>query len=100
VALAAGARFWRSFPPVSARVFVWILLGIAVLTILARASHESPAASIGAIAVGYLLGKYWIRIDDWLDRRRLKNLKAKRDRGALRVIPGGKGKPVDKRFLN
>lgn len=96
------------FPPVSARVFVWILLGIAVLTILARASHESPAASIGAIAVGYLLGKYWNRIDDWLDRRKLAGLKAKRDRGGLRVLPGGKiddrelkqRKPVDKRFLN
>lgn len=95
------------FPPVSARVFVWILLGIAVLTILARATHESPAASIGAIGVGYLLGKYWTRIDDWLDRRKLAGLKAKRDRG-LRVLPGGKiddrdlkkRKPVDKRFLN
>lgn len=88
------------FPPVSGRVLVWAILGLAVLTILARATHESPAASIGAIGVGYLLGKYWNRIDDWLDRRRLKSLKAKRDKGGLRVIPGGKGKPVDKRFLN
>jgi membrane associated rhomboid family serine protease len=95
------------FPPVSARVFVWILLGIAVLTILARATHESPAASIGAIAVGYLLGKYWPRIDDLLDRRRVRS-KTRRDRGGLRVVQGGladerdlkKRKPVDKRFLN
>lgn len=95
------------FPPVSARVFVWIIIGIAVLTILARATHESPAASIGAILVGWLLGKYWSHVEDFLDRRRLKSLKAKRDRG-LRVVVGGKidekelkkRKPVDKRFLN
>jgi membrane associated rhomboid family serine protease len=95
------------FPPVSARVFVWIILGIAVLSILARASRMSPAASLGSIAVGYLLGKYWGRIEDILDRRKLASLKAKRDRG-LRVLPGGKiddrdlknRKPVDKRFLN
>ncbi len=95
------------FPPVSARVFVWIILGIAILSILARASRMSPAASLGSIGVGYLLGKYWSRIEDILDRRRLARLKAKRDRG-LRVLPGGKlddrdlknRKPVDKRFLN
>jgi membrane associated rhomboid family serine protease len=91
------------FPPVSARVLVWILVGIALLTILARAGRESPAPSIGAIAVGWLLGRYWNRVEDFLDRRQLKALKAKRD-GGLRVIPGGKsgekGKPVDKRYLN
>lgn len=110
VAAAWGATFPHKrlmFPPVSGRVLVWISLGMATLTILARASRESPAASIGAILVGYFLGKYWSRVEDFLDRRRLKSLKAKRDRG-LRVVVGGKidekelkkRKPVDKRFLN
>jgi membrane associated rhomboid family serine protease len=110
VTAAWGATFPHKrlmFPPVSGRVLVWIVLGMASLTILARASHESPAASIGAIGVGYLLGKYWNRIDDLLDRHKLKSLKAKRDRG-LRVVVGGKidekdlkkRKPVDKRYLN
>jgi len=93
------------FPPVSAKVFVWIIIGIAVLTILARATHESPAASIGAIAVGYLLGKYWGRVEDVLDRRKLRKLKAKRDRGAGFLVSIDekdlkKRKPVDKRHLN
>jgi membrane associated rhomboid family serine protease len=110
VTAAWGATFPHKrlmFPPVSGRVIVWIALGMATLTILARASHESPAASIGAIGVGYLLGKYWNRVDDFLDRRKLARLKAKRDRG-LRVVMGGKidendlkkRKPVDKRHLN
>ncbi len=107
---AWGATFPHKrlmFPPVSGRVLVWVSLGLAALTILARSTRESPAASIGAIVVGYLLGKYWNRVDDFLDRRKLKSLKAKRDRG-LRVVAGGKidekelkkRKPVDKRYLN
>jgi membrane associated rhomboid family serine protease len=105
---AWGTRFPNKrllFPPVSARVFVWILLGLAILYLLARSTHESPAASLGAIGIGYLLGRYWDRIDDWLDRRRIGKLKKKRDQ-LLRAIPGGrvssieKRRPVDKRFLN
>ncbi len=102
---AWGIRFPHKrlmFPPVSARVFVWVILGIAVLSIIARSNRESPAASIGAIGVGYLLGKTWDRVDDFLDRRRVTKLRAKR--GALKAIQGGKlddrAKPVDKRFLN
>jgi membrane associated rhomboid family serine protease len=108
---AWGNRFPHKrlfFPPVSARVFVWILLGLAVLYILARSTHESPAASLGAIAVGWFLGRYWDRIDDFLDRRRVASLKKKRER-ILRGIPGGgtvtpidsaKRRPADKRYLN
>lgn len=106
--VAWGVRFPHKrlfFPPVSARVFVWIIIGIAVLSILARATRESPAASLGAIAVGWLLGRFWDRIDDALDRLRVARLRKKRDR-ILRGIPGGrasgveKRKPVDKRYLN
>lgn len=107
---AWGVRFPNRrlfFPPVSARVFVWIILGLAVLSILARSAHESPAASLGAIGVGWLLGRYWDRIDDLLDRRRVAKVRAKKGSG-LRVVPGGRiderdlrgRKPVDKRFLN
>jgi membrane associated rhomboid family serine protease len=109
---AWGTRFPHKrllFPPVSARVFVFVLLGIAALSILAGSARQSPAASIGAIGIGWLMARYWDRFDDWLDRRRLGRLHQKRDR-ILRGIPGGratsresergKGKPVDKRFLN
>jgi membrane associated rhomboid family serine protease len=110
ITAAWGATFPHKrllFPPVSGRVLVWAMLALALLSVLAEASHESPAASVSAIGVGYLLGHYWSRIEDILDRRRIKRLKAKRDRG-LRVVPGGlsderdlkKRKPVDKRFLN
>lgn len=94
------------FPPVKAKVLVWITLGMAILSILARSAQQSPAASIGAIGLGWLLGRHWDRVDDWLDRRRLASLKRKRDGGGrLRVLPGGrsddpKRKPTDKRFLN
>lgn len=108
---AWGNRFPHKrlfFPPVSARVFVWILLALAVLYILARSTHESPAASLGAIGVGWFLGRYWDRIDDFLDRRRVASLKKKRDR-ILRGVSGGatvtpiesaKRRPADKRYLN
>jgi membrane associated rhomboid family serine protease len=106
---AWGVRFPNKrllFPPVSARVFVYILLGLAILYILARSTHESPAASLGAIGVGWLLGKYWDRVDDWLDHRRVAKLKKKRE-NILRAIPGGRvssiesrRKPTDKRYLN
>ncbi len=110
VATAWGVRFPHKrllFPPVSARVFVFIIVGIAVLSILARVSTESPAASLGSIFVGWLLGRYWDRIDDFLDRRRVRKLRAKRDK-IFRGIPGGGGnvvdirkhKPADKRYLN
>ncbi|MBI2389981.1 MAG: rhomboid family intramembrane serine protease [Deltaproteobacteria bacterium] len=92
------------FPPVSARVLVWVTLGMAILFILARAAQQSPAASLGAIGLGWAFARYWDRIDDWLDRRRLASLKKKRDGGGrLRVLPGGRGddpKKRDKRFLN
>jgi len=104
---AWGVRFPNKrlmFPPVSARVFVWIILGLAVLSILARSAHDSPAASLGAIGIGWLLGRYWDRIDDLLDRRRVAAVRAKKTAG-LKVIPGGRlddrgRKPADKRFLN
>lgn len=109
VATAWGVRFPHKrllFPPVSARVFVFIIIGIAVLSILARVSRESPAASLGSIFVGWLLGRYWDRIDDWLDRRRVRKLRAKRDKifqgisGGGNVVDIRKHKPADKRYLN
>lgn len=104
---AWGTRFPNRrlvFPPVTARVFVWIILAVAVLSILARSARESPAASLGAIGIGWLLARYWDRIDDFLDRRRVASVQAKRGSG-LRVVQGGRAddktrKPVDKRFLN
>ncbi len=109
ITAAWGTRFPNQrlfFPPVSGKVLVLVTLGIAVLQVLARAQAESPAASIGAIGIGWLLARYWDRIDDWLDRRQLQRLRAKKAR-LLRAIPGGlvddrskKGRPVDKRYLN
>lgn len=105
---AWGVRFPEKrllFPPVSARVFVWIILGVAVLSVLARSQHESPAASLGAIGIGWLLGRYWRRIEAVLDRSGGSGRgKSPAKGGGLRVIAGGKvddrRKPVDKRFLN
>lgn len=108
VTAAWGTRYPHRrllFPPVSGRVLVWITLGFALLPVIMRSPSVSPAASVGAVLVGWLLAKYWDRIDDFLDRRRLKSLRARRDR-VLRAIPGGggksseKGRPIDKRYLN
>ena len=110
---AWGTRFPNKrlfFPPVSGKWLVIGLLAIQIIYIIAKATNESPAASIGAIGIGFLLTRYWDRIDDVLDRMRIRRARAKRDR-VLRAIrgglddrggsskPGGK-KPIDKRFLN
>jgi membrane associated rhomboid family serine protease len=110
---AWGTRFPNRrlfFPPVSGKWLVIGLLAIQVIYLIAKATRESPAASIGAIAIGFLLTRYWDRIDDVLDRMRIRRARAKRDR-VLRAIrgglddrpPSGKSggkKPIDKRFLN
>jgi membrane associated rhomboid family serine protease len=110
---AWGTRFPNRrlfFPPVSGKWLVIGLLAIQIIYIIARATRESPAASIGAIAIGFLLTRYWDRIDDVLDRMRIRRARAKRDR-VLRAIRGGLDdrpasgqksgkKPIDKRFLN
>ena len=110
---AWGTRFPNRrlfFPPVSGKWLVIGLLAIQVIYIIAKATRESPAASIGAIGIGFLLTRYWDRIDDVLDRMRIRRARAKRDR-VLRAIRGGLDdrpptnsaggkKPIDKRFLN
>jgi membrane associated rhomboid family serine protease len=94
------------FPPVSGKWLVIGLLVIQLIYVLARAARENPAASIGAMGIGFLLIRYWDRIDDVLDRMRVRRARKKRD-NVLRAIRGGlddrgsgKKKPVDKRFLN
>lgn len=105
---AWGTRFPNRrlfFPPVSGKWLVIGLLVIELIYVLARATQQSPAASIGAIGIGFLLTRYWDRIDDLLDRMRIRRARAKRDR-VLRAIRGGldvgpkSKKPIDKRFLN
>ncbi len=106
---AWGTRFPNRrllFPPIAGKWLVVAILVLELVMILARGS-QTPAASISAIAFGYLLMRYWDRIDDLLDRLRIRRAKQKRDRG-LRAIRGGLDdrsvgkpqKPVDKRFLN
>ena len=108
---AWGTRFPNArlmFPPVSGRVLVWITLALALMLVLVK-SPISPAASVGAIGIGWLLARYWDRIDDWLDRRRLKILRARKQR-ILRAVPSldsrpsevdrKKGRPIDKKYLN
>jgi membrane associated rhomboid family serine protease len=106
---AWGTRFPNRrllFPPIAGKWLVVAILALELIMILARGS-QTPAASISAIAFGYVLMRYWDRIDDVLDRLRIRRAKQKRDR-VLRAIRGGlddrsggkPGKPVDKRFLN
>jgi len=105
---AWGTRFPNArllFPPVSGKVLVWIILGIALLMVLARSQEVSPAASVGAIGIGWVLARYWDRIEDWLDRRELKRLRAKKERTlrGLHVVTDDrpkKDRPIDKRYLN
>ena len=103
---AWGTRFPHRrlfFPPVAGKWLVIGLLAFEVLFILAKQWNPS---SIASIAIGWLLAKYWDRIDDVLDRMRIRRARAKRDRvlrairGGLDAGPSSKKKPIDKRFLN
>lgn len=103
---AWGTRFPHRrlfFPPVSGKWLVIGLLAIYVLLIIAR--QGNPAAIV-AMVVGWALAKWWDRIDDVLDRMRIRRARAKRDRvlrsirGGLDTGPSSKKKPIDKRFLN
>jgi membrane associated rhomboid family serine protease len=105
ITAAWGTRFPNRrlfFPPVSGKWLVIGLLGFQLLFMLAKQWNPSFIASI---AIGWVLAKYWDRIDDILDRMRIRRARAKRDR-VLRAIRGGldapssKKKPIDKRFLN
>jgi membrane associated rhomboid family serine protease len=106
VTAAWGTRFPHRrlfFPPVSGKWLVIGLLGFEILFMLAKQWNPSAIASI---AIGWALAKYWDRIDDMLDRMRIRRARAKRDRvlrairGGLDAGPSSKKKPIDKRFLN
>lgn len=106
ITAAWGTRFPHRrlfFPPVSGKWLVIGLLGLEVLFVIAKASN--PAA-IAAIGIGWALARWWDRIDDVLDRMRIRRARAKRDRvlrairGGLDAGPSSKKKPIDKRFLN
>jgi hypothetical protein len=103
---AWGTRFPHRrlfFPPVSGKWLVVGLLGFELLFMLAKQWNPSAIASI---AIGWALAKWWDRIDDVLDRMRIRRARAKRDRvlrairGGLDAGPSSKKKPIDKRFLN
>jgi len=106
VTAAWGTRFPHRrlfFPPISGKWLVVGLLAFEVLFMLARQWNPSNLASI---AIGWALAKWWDRIDDVLDRMRIRRARAKRDRvlrsirGGLDAGPSSKKKPIDKRFLN
>ena len=91
---------------------VWITLGLEVLNAVSL-SGVSSAAHWGGIGAGALLWALWepSPLRRFLLRGRLARLEAEASkyvgrgkRGSvpshLRVIPGGKGPPKDKRFLN
>lgn len=67
---AWGAKFPNQkllFPPIRGKTLVWFCTALALIPVLIRSPRESPAASLGAIALGWSLARVWHRIDIFLD---------------------------------
>ncbi|MCB9758333.1 MAG: rhomboid family intramembrane serine protease [Alphaproteobacteria bacterium] len=96
-----GGMLWhqtRSFlflGPMRVRTFLFIIVGIQLLGALSY-DNVSYSSHLGGLAAGVAFGRGWLRpgmVTDWLDRRKLRRLKAQqaRRRGHLELLDGGLG---------
>jgi membrane associated rhomboid family serine protease len=85
----AEQRIWfYAVIPVKAKVFVWVLVGIAVLYALAGSPHSFPAHMGGLLCGVLLVTGWWNPRLLWL---KLQYWRLTRRRGRLRAIDGGGG---------